>query len=115
MKMHMSLATRWVLGAAGLLGSTAFAMSGNTHLMDWPHRGESLRYTTCGCADSCWTVDLREKRTHRLKMRLQCGCETLKVSWPGKPSEEAGSCTAMNDSPDKFELIVNKVKQLNAR
>ena len=110
MKMNAIL-----LGAVSLLASQVFAMSGESQLLAWPNPREALRYTTCGCADSCWTVDLRERRTHRLMLRLHCGCETLEVVWPGKPPDEAGSCTAMNDSPDKFERIMEKVRQLNTR
>ena len=111
-----------LVGLIGLAATgTAHAMSGETQRLPWPHAGETLRHTTCGCADSCWSAELRDTRTHQLKLRLQCASLQLQLTRPTRTPgmkaepEVLGTCEAIHASPQKFDLIQDKLKSLRAR
>jgi hypothetical protein len=82
--------------------------------LDWPVPGEELVYRSCGCADSCWSAEARDRRTGAVKARLRCDCEALHFSQPLAKKQEAalGSCTAINDGGQKFELIAHQMALL---
>jgi hypothetical protein len=76
-----------------------------------------LSYHSCGCADACWVAELHDKQSKSAKARLMCDCELLHFSAVGRhtiPDTTLGSCRAINDSSQKFELIPKKFKQLKA-
>lgn len=73
--------------------------------LPWPRQDEVLLYSSCGCADSCWKAELRDRRSHVLKARLRCDCEAVFFLRP--PEKErllAQTCSAF-DGPDKFNAI----------
>jgi hypothetical protein len=85
--------------------------SGGQYQLDWPKPNETLQYSSCGCADSCWTAEVRENKTNKVKSRLHCDCEKLTFSNMGSSEEIiADSCQKINDSNDKFEKIQNEMQ-----
>lgn len=101
-----------------MLASSAHASSnpGTAHLA-WANKSEMLTYRSCGCADSCWVAELRERASKRLKARLRCDCATLFARYPANASERElpGSCSAINDSDDKMAAIAQTMKRMVAR
>jgi hypothetical protein len=96
-------------------GLSAYASSNpQLYTLSWTTKGETLTYRSCGCADSCWLAWLRDRRTKRLKATLRCDCENLFAVFPAnskeKPLEQ--SCSAINESPEKFRLISEKMKEI---
>jgi hypothetical protein len=107
-----------LLLACALALKGAHAAGGHeTYQLKWPVQGETLRYHSCGCADACWVADLQDKRSKSAKASLRCDCERLHFSTAGRhPVQDTtlGSCAAINDSSQKFELIPKKLQQLRA-
>jgi hypothetical protein len=111
------------LGGALLL-ACALALNGahaagghETYQLKWPVQGESLSYHSCGCADACWVAHLQDKRSKSVKASLRCDCERLHFSSVGRhpvPDTMFGSCSAINDSGQKFDLIPKKLQHLRA-
>jgi hypothetical protein len=84
--------------------------------LDWKTKSETLTYRSCGCADSCWIAELRNLKSKKLIVRLQCDCEKLRVSHnDSKPFGEAeiyrATCVGF-DSEDKMEKITREIEQL---
>lgn len=81
--------------------------------LDWDRAGEVLTYQSCGCADSCWTAELRAAR--KLKARLRCDCEKLYFA-KGQELERqiADSCDELNGST-KMQAIPQRMKELEAK
>lgn len=80
-------------------------------------QGETLSYHACGCADACWVAELHDKRSKSAKASLRCDCERLNFAAAGRhlaPDTTLGSCGAINDSSEKFELIPKKLQRLKA-
>ncbi|TWI43720.1 hypothetical protein IP92_04773 [Pseudoduganella flava] len=105
-----------VLAATLLLAASA-ARAGSPHdvyTLPWPDKKLQLTYHTCGCADSCWVAELRERRTKRLMAKLRCDCERLLFSRSPAFQETvvAPSCDAFNDGSDKNGRIVAEMKRL---
>jgi len=104
----MSSRLRLLGGIAGLVVSTAHAAGGTpAQQLPWPTRGEVLVYRSCGCADACWTAEVRHRATGAVRARLHCDCETLSYwSAASKREEPIGAtCSAVNDQPDKAAAI----------
>lgn len=82
--------------------------------IEWSNAKEVLNYSSCGCADSCWTAELQQKQTHVLKARLRCDCETLFYYQPSaEPQRKViGSCEAINANDDKSRAIRQQLEQL---
>lgn len=80
--------------------------------LDWDRAGEVLTYQSCGCADACWTAEL--KSAGKPKAMLRCDCEKLYFS-RGKEAEHliADSCREF-DAPGKMSLIPQRMKGLTA-
>jgi hypothetical protein len=92
---------------------SAFAAGGDdTYPLDWPHAGEVLAYHSCGCADSCWVAEVKNRRTNKLRARLRCDCETLSYEVPSRKPVMLGSCEAINGSTDKAGAISAKLEEL---
>ena len=81
--------------------------------LDWPRAGEVLTYRSCGCADSCWTAELRKGK--KLKARLRCDCEKLYFTKELGPEQKiADSCDEFN-AEGKMELIPQRMKELEEK
>jgi hypothetical protein len=100
-----------------LLGMSVpcFAAGGTgEYALPWPHKPEILMYHSCGCGDSCWVAEVRERKTKKVLARLSCDCRSLSYSKNGRtpdvPINE--SCEEMNESTNKADLIKNKIEQL---
>lgn len=100
--------------AMAAVGSCAYASGGKEHKLEWPVRGEVLVYRSCGCADSCWTAEVRDTKAKKMKFRLHCDCEILTFSNPSVSEHQVvdNSCTAINDSEDKFGAIRATMERL---
>lgn len=102
---------KWIILVAGTSLLSAYA-SGGRYQLDWPNPNETLQYSSCGCADSCWTAEVRENKTNTVKFRLHCDCEKLTFSTMGSSEEIiADSCQKINGSNDKFEKIQNEMQR----
>ncbi|KRB83256.1 hypothetical protein ASE26_12295 [Duganella sp. Root198D2] len=81
--------------------------------LDWPRAGEVLTYQSCGCADSCWTAELRKGK--KLKARLRCDCEKLYFAKErGREEQVADNCDAFN-AVDKMDQITQRMKELEGK
>ena len=102
---------------ATLAGTAAASSDPGTASIAWANKSEVLTYSSCGCADSCWVAELRERASKRLKARLRCDCATLFARHPANASERElpGSCSAINDSDDKMAAIAQTMKRIVAR
>ena len=82
--------------------------------LPWPDKTRQLGYRSCGCADSCWTAELRERTSRRLKASLHCDCYALLAVHPAGTAERqiAASCSVINDAEDKNEAIVRTMKAM---
>lgn len=81
--------------------------------LDWHRQGEVLTYQSCGCADSCWTAELRKGK--KLKARLRCDCEKLYFAKElGQEQEVADNCKEFN-AEHKMELIPQRMKELEEK
>jgi len=109
---------RWIrlTQALLLLASPGLQAAGRagSYLLDWPHRGQVLRYHACGCADDCWVAEVSTLRPRVLRARLSCDCETLRFETPAKASRPVtlGSCEAINGQPDKALAIRATLERL---
>ncbi len=85
--------------------------------LDWSRSDEVLTYRTCGCADACWVAEVTDRRTHILKARLRCDCETLLAYRPlAEPARTVeGRCEAVNASGDKFGALRARLQGLLGR
>lgn len=102
--------------ACALALNVAHAAGGyETYRLKWPVKSESLSYHSCGCADACWVAEVHDKQSKSMKASFKCDCERLHFSTAGRhpvPDITLGSCSAINDSSQKFELITEKLLQL---
>lgn len=100
-----------------LAGFAPASSDPGTASIAWPNKSEVLSYRSCGCADSCWVAELRERTSNKLKARLRCDCATLFARYPANSGERElpGSCAAINDHDDKLGAIEHTIKQLVAR
>jgi hypothetical protein len=99
----------------GSLAGPAYASSSpGTYVLEWGRKSEQLTYRSCGCADSCWTAELRDRRSKRLKAILRCDCESLLAVYPVKSAERKlhETCDAVNESTDKMKAISETMKIL---
>jgi len=106
-----------LLACALALNSARAAGGHETYQLKWLVQGETLSYHSCGCADACWVAHLQDKRSKSVKASLRCDCERLHFSTVGRhpvPDTMFGSCSAINDSSQKFDLIPKKLQQLKA-
>lgn len=98
-----------------LLTSAAFASSDpHRYTLPWTDKAEQLSYRSCGCADSCWVAELRERQSNKLKATLRCDCSTLLAVYPAKSPERTlqSSCSSINDQQDKMEAISATMKRM---
>ena len=114
MKLRTHLTKLLLLSTA----STCFASGGTgEYELPWPHKNEVLMYHSCGCADSCWVAEVRERKSKQVLDRLSCNCTSLSYS-KGKGKRDMPiheSCEAMNESTNKSGLIKAKIEQLRKR
>jgi hypothetical protein len=82
--------------------------------LPWPRKGEQLTYRSCGCADSCWLAELRDRKSRRLVASLRCDCSSLLVTYPAKSPERelTNSCSDLNERADKRAAIAEKMKNV---
>src|SRR5262245_5247488 len=79
--------------------------------LEWKNKNEILEYQSCGCADSCWTAKLLNKK-RELIAELRCDCKsafaktTAKLEW-----KYAESCEEF-EQENKMEAITNAIKKL---
>lgn len=98
--------------------SACFASGGtDEYELPWSHKNEVLMYHSCGCADSCWVAEVRERKTKNVLNRLSCDCTSLSYSKDGRERDTPihESCEAMNESTNKAGLIKSKIEQLRMR
>ena len=98
-----------------LLANSAFASSDpSTYSLPWAEKSEQLTYRSCGCADSCWIAELRERKSKRLKAVLRCDCSNLHGVYPANSSEKElqESCSEINDGSDKMDAVSIRMKRL---
>ncbi len=92
----------------GLLAPASQAAGGTPEsMLPWPKKNEVLAYHSCGCADACWVAEVRQRSSKAVRARLHCDCEKLSY-WSAASADEeviGATCAAINDQPDKFELI----------
>jgi hypothetical protein len=81
--------------------------------LDWNNPTETLKYHTCGCADSCWVAEVRSRKTNQLKARLACDCEKLYVSLDAKTPDRIykNDCSEF-ETDEKFKKIPRAMKSL---
>jgi hypothetical protein len=106
--------TAAVLFCTALSTATASASGGTgEYPLPWSVKIEKLMYRSCGCADLCWTAEVRNTQTKKNQSRLHCDCEKLTFSKPGTPDHVvANSCSAINDSDDKPAAIRKTMESL---
>ena len=117
MTVHRLCVALLLASALQLINGAHAAGGHETYKLKWPGQGETLSYHACGCADACWVAELHDKRSKSAKARLRCDCERLHFAAAGRhpvPDTTLGSCSAINDSSQKFELIPEKLQQLKA-
>lgn len=98
-----------------LLTKSAFSSSNaGAYFLPWAIKSERLTYRSCGCADSCWIAELRERKSRRLKALLRCDCEDLHGVYPANYSERKlqKSCAEINSSSDKLAAVSQTMKKL---
>lgn len=97
-----------------LAASSSFAAGGTgEYELDWPIAGETLAYRSCGCGDSCWVAEVRDKASEQPRAALSCDCEQLFYAPAGGQKQPLNeSCEAINLGADKAALIGSKLQQL---
>ena len=111
MTIRTQLATLLLLG----MSVTCFAAGGTgEYELPWPHKQEVLMYHSCGCGDSCWVAEVRERNTRKVLARLSCDCRSLSYSSNGRKPEVPinESCEEINESKDKADLIKTRMEHL---
>lgn len=101
-----------------LTSPTLWAAGGTgTYPLDWGHPGETLEYRSCGCADSCWVAEVKNRRTRQTLARLRCDCERLfsQTGARGPEVERAPSCAAFEGTADKPGAIRQALQELLGR
>ncbi|KQV82317.1 hypothetical protein ASD15_09740 [Massilia sp. Root351] len=85
-----------------------------TYAVPWAVASEVLTYKSCGCADSCWVAELRERKSKKLKARLRCDCSSLLGRYPAQSSERTlqESCSDINQQDDKMGAVSQAMKRL---
>lgn len=81
--------------------------------LDWHRQGEVLTYQSCGCADSCWTAELRKGK--KLKARLRCDCEKLYFAKGQEPEQLASDNCHEFNADGKMNLIPQRIKELEQK
>jgi hypothetical protein len=92
--------------ASFLLSACALASPGNPLTeLPWNRPTEVLLYHSCGCADSRWIAEVKNKRNQKNLARLRCDCERSYFS-VGNGAEQVyqNSCQAF-EGDNKFEAI----------
>ena len=98
-----------------LLANSVFASSDpSTYSLPWAKKSEQLTYRSCGCADSCWIAELRERKSKRLKAVLRCDCSNLHVVYPANSPEIElqESCAEINGRSDKMDAVSTRMNRL---
>lgn len=103
MKKHAALCLVFFL----MLGNVSASSNPPLYRLPWAEKNQTLTYRSCGCADSCWVAELREKKTRKLQSKLRCDCEMLWVTHPAKTAERSllQTCVAINEDPEKMQRI----------
>ncbi|MES2610820.1 MAG: hypothetical protein V4679_11305 [Pseudomonadota bacterium] len=99
------------------LASPTLWAAGGAYPLDWGRSGEVLEYRSCGCADSCWVAEVKNRRTRQTLARLRCDCERLfsQVGTRGAEKERAPSCSAFEGTKDKQSAIRQELERLLGR
>lgn len=100
-----------------VLLSPALWAEGGTYPLDWGRPGEVLEYRSCGCADSCWVAEVKNRRNRQTLATLRCDCERLfsRVGARGPEVQRAASCTAFEGVADKPGAIRQALEELLGR
>jgi hypothetical protein len=104
----------YILILLPLVATNAIASSGNRiQKLDWSKKSEVLEYHSCGCADSCWIAELKNKRTKKVMARLRCNCEKIFSLSPRSKDEVIfrADCK-MFEGMDKLDVITSEIKKL---
>jgi hypothetical protein len=95
------------------LSAATYGESGHLYKLPWNNPTEVLEYCSCGCADSCWTAEVRTKKTKSLKAKLRCDCEKLYVFIPEEHAERVyqENCSAF-ENDYKMEIIKKSLEKI---
>ncbi|MBB6558631.1 hypothetical protein HNP48_001295 [Acidovorax soli] len=85
------------------LASPTLSAAGGAYPLDWGRSGEVLEYRSCGCADSCWVAEVKNRRTRQTLASLRCDCERLfsRVGARVPEVQRAPNCAAFEGVADK--------------
>jgi hypothetical protein len=89
-----------------ILSGGAYAAGGTgAYELAWKKSGEVLEYHSCGCADSCWVAEVKNRKTNILKARLRCDCERLYYSYGVAPEQQYAQSCAAFETGEKLKAI----------
>ena len=75
----------------------------------WTGKKDHIVYNTCGCADSCWIAELRDRQTRRPKAALRCDCQQLYFKRAGQRERVIeDNCEAFENAEGNKEAIIRK-------
>ena len=99
------------------LASPTLSAAGGAYPLDWGRSGEVLEYRSCGCADSCWVAEVKNRRTRQTLATLRCDCERLfsRVGARGPEVQRAPNCAAFEVTADKPDAIRQALEELLGR
>lgn len=97
--------------------SSALWAAGGTYPLEWGRSVEVLEYRSCGCADSCWVAEVKNRRTRQTLATLRCDCERLfsRVGARGPEVQRAPHCAAFEGTADKPGAIRHALEELLGR
>ena len=73
--------------------------------LDWDNKHQSLTYRTCGCADSCWTVTVVNKKSGYAILALRSDCENIYLKRKSNTEKKLSIGSQWFETEDKFEKI----------
>lgn len=75
----------------------------------WTGKQERIVYNTCGCADSCWIAELKDRQTRRTKAALRCDCQQLYFKRAGQREHVIeDNCNVFENAAGNKEAIIRK-------
>ncbi len=117
LKMNQTFTFKAIVLALFILPCITQASGGTgEYELPWPIKSESLIYHSCGCADSCWVAEVRDRQNHRVLFTLRCDCEMLFFS-AGNSGERPlnESCKVVNTSNNKAAEISSNLRRTKSK
>lgn len=98
---------------------SAQSFGSQVYNLDWNDPREVLEYHSCGCADSCWIAELKDKKKKSLKIRLRCDCERLYVAYKSLKKERVykTNCDVFEakQANAKSKAIIQEMRKLQGK